>query len=229
MTEQRSQLINFVSKFLGTVRFGNDQVARIMGYGDYQIRNVIIYRVSYVEGLRDNLFSVGQLCDFDLEVAFRKHTCFVHNLEVVDLLIGSRDRNLYTLLLDDMLNSSLICLLSKASKSKSWLWHQRLSHLNFGTINELAKQGLVRGLPKLNSELVQNPSSSTPYVPPTNKDWDILFQPMFDEYFQPTPNIVSCVLPAVAPIPVDTTGTTSSTSIDQDAPSASTSPTSHKT
>ncbi|GJY18083.1 retrovirus-related pol polyprotein from transposon TNT 1-94 [Tanacetum coccineum] len=48
-----------------------------------------------------------------------------------------------------MMASSLICLLSKASKTKSWLWHQRLSHLNFGAINHLAKHGLVRGLPKL--------------------------------------------------------------------------------
>ncbi|GKC36755.1 retrovirus-related pol polyprotein from transposon TNT 1-94 [Tanacetum coccineum] len=152
MTGQRSQLINFVDKFLGTVRFGNDQVAKIMGYGDYQIRNVTISRVYYVEGLGHNLFSVGQFCDSDLEVAFRKHTCFVHNLEGVDLLTGLRDTNLYTLSLDDMLKSSPICLLSKASKTKSWLWHRRLSHLNFNTINELLKQGLVRGLPKLKYE-----------------------------------------------------------------------------
>nr|GEX23017.1 integrase, catalytic region, zinc finger, CCHC-type, peptidase aspartic, catalytic [Tanacetum cinerariifolium] len=51
-----------------------------------------------------------------------------------------------------MMASSLICLLSKASKTKSWLWHRRLSHLNFGAINHLARQGLVRGLPKLKFE-----------------------------------------------------------------------------
>ncbi|GJV74231.1 retrovirus-related pol polyprotein from transposon TNT 1-94 [Tanacetum coccineum] len=131
MTGNRSQLMNFVSKFLGTVRFGNDQIARIMGYGDYQLGNVIISRVYYVEGLGHNLFSVGQFCDADLEVAFRKNTCFIRNLEGVDLLSGSRDTNLYTISLDDMLKSSSICLLSKASKTKSWLWHRRLSHLNF--------------------------------------------------------------------------------------------------
>ncbi|GJY72736.1 retrovirus-related pol polyprotein from transposon TNT 1-94 [Tanacetum coccineum] len=85
-------------------------------------------------------------------IAFQKHTCFVCNLEGDDLLTGLRDTNLYTLSLDDMLKSSPICLLSKASKTKSWLWYRRLSHLNFGTINELAKQGLVRGLPKLKYE-----------------------------------------------------------------------------
>nr|GEW38269.1 integrase, catalytic region, zinc finger, CCHC-type, peptidase aspartic, catalytic [Tanacetum cinerariifolium] len=77
--------------FSGTVKFGNDHVAKIMGYGDYQIGNVTILRVYYVEGVRHNLFSVGHLCDLNLEVAFRQHTYFIRNLEGVDLLNGSRD------------------------------------------------------------------------------------------------------------------------------------------
>ncbi|GJX41330.1 putative ribonuclease H-like domain-containing protein [Tanacetum coccineum] len=152
MTGDRSQLTNFVNKFLGTVKFGNDHVAKIIGYGDYQIGNVTISRVYYVEGLGHNLFSVGQFCDSNLEVAFRQHTCYIRNLEGVDLLTGSRGDNLYTLSLGDMMASSPICLLSKASKTKSWLWHRRLSHLNFGAINHLARHGLVRGLPKLKFE-----------------------------------------------------------------------------
>nr|GFD09724.1 integrase, catalytic region, zinc finger, CCHC-type, peptidase aspartic, catalytic [Tanacetum cinerariifolium] len=75
----------------------NDHVAKIMGYGDYQIGNVIISRAYYVEGLGYNLFSVGQFCDSDLEVAFRQHTCFLRSLDGVDLLTGSRGNNLYTL------------------------------------------------------------------------------------------------------------------------------------
>ncbi|GJU21501.1 retrovirus-related pol polyprotein from transposon TNT 1-94 [Tanacetum coccineum] len=82
-------------------------------------------------------------------VAFRKHTCFIRDLEGVDLLKGSRGSNLYMLSLETLMLYSPVCLLSKASKTKSWLWHQRLSHLNFNYINSLAKQGLVRGLPKL--------------------------------------------------------------------------------
>nr|GEW67807.1 integrase, catalytic region, zinc finger, CCHC-type, peptidase aspartic, catalytic [Tanacetum cinerariifolium] len=116
----------------------------IMDYGDYQIGNVTISRVYYVEGLGHNLFSVGLFCDSDLEVAFRQYTCFIRNLDVVDLLTGSRGNNLYTLSLQDMMTSLSICLLSKASKTKSWLWHRRLSHLNFRAINHLARQGLVR-------------------------------------------------------------------------------------
>nr|GEZ34068.1 retrovirus-related Pol polyprotein from transposon TNT 1-94 [Tanacetum cinerariifolium] len=152
MTGDRSQLINFVQKFLSTVKFGNDHVVKIMGYGDYKIVNVTISRVYFVEGLGYNLFSVGQFCDSDLEVAFRQYTCFIRNLDGVDLFTGSRGKNRYTLSLQDMMVSSPICLLSKASKTKSWLWHRQLSHLNFGVINHLARLGLVRGLLKLKFE-----------------------------------------------------------------------------
>ncbi|GKB84345.1 retrovirus-related pol polyprotein from transposon TNT 1-94 [Tanacetum coccineum] len=85
-----------VSSSSSLVNDRNDQVAKIMGYGDYQLGNIIISRVYYIEGIGHNL-----------------------------------DTNLYTISLDDMLKTSLICLLSKASKTKSWLWHRRLSHLNF--------------------------------------------------------------------------------------------------
>ncbi|GJS13669.1 retrovirus-related pol polyprotein from transposon TNT 1-94, partial [Tanacetum coccineum] len=147
-----SSLDECKSSKLFSVKFENDHMEKIIGYGDYQIGNVTISRVYYVEGLGHNLFSVGQFCDSNLEVAFRQHTCFIRNLEGVDLLTGSRGNNLYTLSLGDMMASSPICLLSKASKTKSWLWHRRLSHLNFGTINHLARHGLVRGLPKLKFE-----------------------------------------------------------------------------
>ncbi|GJR16740.1 hypothetical protein Tco_0965267, partial [Tanacetum coccineum] len=111
------------SSKLSSVKFGNDHVAKILGYGDYQIGNVTISKVYYVEGFRHNLFSIGQFCDSNVEVAFRQHTCFIRNLEGVDLLTGSRGNNLYTLSLGDMMSSSPICLLSKASKTNSWLWH----------------------------------------------------------------------------------------------------------
>nr|GEV90185.1 retrotransposon protein, putative, Ty1-copia subclass [Tanacetum cinerariifolium] len=107
ITEDHSRLTNFVHKFLGTVKFGNDQVTKIMGYGDYQIGNVTVSRVYYVEGLGYDLFSVGQFCDSDIKVAFRKHTCFVHNLEGVDLLSGSRGTNIYSLSIGDMMVKSL--------------------------------------------------------------------------------------------------------------------------
>ncbi|GJZ40309.1 integrase, catalytic region, zinc finger, CCHC-type containing protein, partial [Tanacetum coccineum] len=92
----------------------NDRIAKIMGYGDYQMCNVTISRVYYVEGLDD-----------------------------VVLLKGSRGLNLYIVAMDNLLLSSPICLLSKASKTKSWLWHRRLSHLNFDYITSLAKHATI--------------------------------------------------------------------------------------
>nr|GFC96219.1 integrase, catalytic region, zinc finger, CCHC-type, peptidase aspartic, catalytic [Tanacetum cinerariifolium] len=120
-----------------------------MGYGDCVIGNSVISRVYYVEGLGHNLFSVRQFCDSDLEAAFRKHSCYVRDTDGVELIKGSRGSNLYTISIKDMMKSSPICLLSKASKNKSRLWHRRLNHLNFGTINDLARKDLVRGLPRL--------------------------------------------------------------------------------
>ncbi|GJU83608.1 retrovirus-related pol polyprotein from transposon TNT 1-94 [Tanacetum coccineum] len=103
-------------------------------------------------GTQSLLLSVRQFCDSDLEVAFRKHTCYVRDTDGVELIKGSRGSNLYTISVEDMMKSSPICLLSKASKNKSWLWHRRLNHLNFGTINDLARKDLVRGLPRLKFE-----------------------------------------------------------------------------
>nr|GEV23418.1 retrovirus-related Pol polyprotein from transposon TNT 1-94 [Tanacetum cinerariifolium] len=108
-------------KFLGTVKFGNDHVAKIMGYGDYQIRNVIISWVYYVEGLGHNLFFVGQFCDSDLKVAFRQHTCFICNLDGVDLLTGSRGNNLYTPSLQEMMAQGLVRGLLKLKFEKDHL------------------------------------------------------------------------------------------------------------
>nr|GEW96181.1 hypothetical protein [Tanacetum cinerariifolium] len=121
MTGNLKLLINFVEKFSGT-------------------------RVYYVEGLNYNLFSVGQFCDADLEVAFRKSTCFIYDLKGNDLLTGSRGTDLYSITLQDTNCPNLICLMAKVTSSQAWLWHRRL---NFNTINLLSKNDIVVGLPKL--------------------------------------------------------------------------------
>nr|GEY98610.1 hypothetical protein [Tanacetum cinerariifolium] len=122
MTGNLKLLCNFVKKFLGTVHFSNDQFTPILGYGDLVQENITINKVYYVEGLNHNLFSVGQFCDADLKVAFWKSTCFVRDLQGNDLLT--------------------------ASPTQAWLWHRRLSHLNFDYINLLLKKDIVIGLPK---------------------------------------------------------------------------------
>ncbi|GJW23112.1 hypothetical protein Tco_0033734 [Tanacetum coccineum] len=135
MTGNLKLLCNFVEKFLGTVRFGNDQFALILGYGDLIQGNVMIKRVYYVEGLNHNLFSVGQFCDADLEVAFRKSTCFVRDLQGNDLLTGSRGSDLYTISLQETTSSTPICFMAKASPTQACANHDEcvleyLSRLN---------------------------------------------------------------------------------------------------
>nr|GEZ18388.1 putative ribonuclease H-like domain-containing protein [Tanacetum cinerariifolium] len=136
-------LINFVWKFMGIVRFRNDHVAAILGFGDLQWGNILITRVYFIKRMGHNLFLVGQFCDSDLEVAFRRNDCFVRNLKGVDLLKGDRSTNLYIINLHAMASASPICLMARASSTKSWLWHQRLSYLNFDSINDLARNDLV--------------------------------------------------------------------------------------
>nr|GEZ19914.1 retrovirus-related Pol polyprotein from transposon TNT 1-94 [Tanacetum cinerariifolium] len=118
MTGNLKLLINFVEKFLGT-------------------------RVYYVGGLNHNLFSVGQFYDADLEVAFRKSTCFIRDLKGNDLLTGSRGTDLYSITLQDSNSPNPICLIAKVTSSQAWLWHRHLSHLNFDTINLLSKNDIV--------------------------------------------------------------------------------------
>nr|GFA45923.1 hypothetical protein [Tanacetum cinerariifolium] len=149
MTRNLKLLINFVEKFLGTVKFGNDQIAPILGYGDLVQGAVTIKRVYYVEWLNHNLFFVGQFCDADLEVAFRKTTCYIRDLKGNDLLTGSRGTDLYSTILQDTNFPNLICLMAKASSFQAWLWHRHLSHLNFDSIHLLSRNDIVVCLLKL--------------------------------------------------------------------------------
>ncbi|GJX83859.1 retrovirus-related pol polyprotein from transposon TNT 1-94 [Tanacetum coccineum] len=120
MTGDRSLLKIFIEKFTRTVRFGNDHFATITSYGDYIQGDITVCHVYYVEGLGHNLFSVGQFCDGDLEVAFHSKSCYVRNLEGDDLLTGDRESNFYTISISDMAAFSPVCLMSKATSTKSW-------------------------------------------------------------------------------------------------------------
>nr|GEW19336.1 hypothetical protein [Tanacetum cinerariifolium] len=233
MTGNIKLLINFVWKFLGTVCFGNDHITAILDYGDLKWGNITITRVYLVEGLGHNIFSVGQFCDADLEVAFRRNTCFIRDLDGVELFKGNRYINLYTINLYDMASASPIYLMARATPTKSWLWHQRLSHLNFDTINVLAKNYLVFGLPKFkydkehlcpSCEQGKSKRASHPPKPvlnsmqrlhllymdlcgpmrvvsingkrPSERDLDILFEPLHNEYLGGQPAEAPRVIPA---------------------------------
>nr|GEV81431.1 hypothetical protein [Tanacetum cinerariifolium] len=83
MTENLKLLINFIWKFLGTVHFGNDHVAAILGFGDLQWGNILIPSVYFIEGLGHNLFSIGQFCDLDLEAKAIATACFTQNRFII--------------------------------------------------------------------------------------------------------------------------------------------------
>ncbi|GJT19574.1 hypothetical protein Tco_0878280 [Tanacetum coccineum] len=188
-----------------TVRFGNDQVEKIMRYGDYQIGNVIISRVYYVKGLGHNLFLVGQFCDSDLEVAFQKHTCFVRNMEGVDLLSGSRGTNPYSLSIGDMMASSPLTAMASEQSSLEPALHEMT-------------------LATPSSGLVPNPSPSTPFVYHRGMNGILCFNQCLMSS-SPSASVASLVPVEEAAAPVKSTGSPSSTTVDQDAPSPSTSQT----
>ncbi|GJR31938.1 retrovirus-related pol polyprotein from transposon TNT 1-94 [Tanacetum coccineum] len=168
--------------------------------------NLFSYWKFCVEGLGYNLFFVGQFCNADLEVAFWKNTCFICNLEGVDLLSGSRDINLYTISLDDMLKSSPICLLSKESKTKSWLWHPRTPQQNGvverrnRTLVEAARTILIFSKAPLflwveaintacytqNRSLIRHRYNKTPYELMQDKKPDLSFLYVFGSLCYPT-------------------------------------------
>ncbi|KAJ9548855.1 hypothetical protein OSB04_021398 [Centaurea solstitialis] len=149
MTGRKEILHNFKPKVCGSVQFGNEQYAPIVGYGDVIQDKVTIKKVSLVEGLGHNLFSIGQFCDKDLEVGFKKRRCVVKTESGKELLVGTRRRNLYKIDLRDVKAKNTLCLLSKASNQQSILWHRRLSHLNFKGLNKLVIGNLAIGIPNL--------------------------------------------------------------------------------
>ncbi|GKD08833.1 retrovirus-related pol polyprotein from transposon TNT 1-94 [Tanacetum coccineum] len=302
MIGDRLRLRNFVKKFIGVVRFGNDHFGAIIGYRDYVIGESVISRVYYVEGLGHNLFSIGQFCDSDLEVTFWRHSCYVRDTDGVELIkdltdyyervgIFHQKTVLRTPQKNDVVERWNRTLVEAArtmlifSKAPMFLWaeavatacytqngslihthhcktlyelvHDKKPDLTFfrvfgalcyptndsedlGKLQPTADIGIFVGyapsrkrlteymapvqlstgpaptflMPgQISSRLFLNSIPAAPYVPPTNKELEILFQPMFDEYMKP-PRAERPVSPAPA-------GTPSSTTIDQDAPSPS--------
>nr|GEX18127.1 integrase, catalytic region, zinc finger, CCHC-type, peptidase aspartic, catalytic [Tanacetum cinerariifolium] len=179
MTGDRSELINFVQKFLGMVKFGNDHVTKIMGYGDYKIRNVTISRVYFVEGLGHNLFFMGQFCDSDLEVAIGQHTCFIRNLDGVDLLTGKLQPK-----------ADIGIFIGYAPTKKAfWIYNRHTRrivetiHVDFDELTAIASEQSSSG-------------------------------PVLNEM---TPAIIN----VIPPVQDESIGSSSTTSVDQDAPSPS--------
>nr|GEV27994.1 hypothetical protein [Tanacetum cinerariifolium] len=338
MMGDRSWLLHFVKKFIGTVRFGNDHFGAIMGYGDYVIGESVIFSIYYVEGLGHNLFSIRQFYDSDLEVAFKKHSCYVRDTMVLilraladvvikfitQIQVGLNKTVRYVrtdngtefvnhtmteyyecigILLQKTvlrtpqqngvvkrLNRTLVeasrtmLIFSKASmflgaevvatacytqnrslihtrhhKTPYELVHNKKHDLIFFRVfgalcyptndsedlrklQPTADTGIFVGYapskkstrPALNLMtsrlislgLVPNLVFATPYTPPTNKELEILFQPIFDDYLEPPSTDRPAHHAYVVQALVNSVGTPSSTTIDRDVPSLSISPSS---
>nr|GEZ21107.1 integrase, catalytic region, zinc finger, CCHC-type, peptidase aspartic, catalytic [Tanacetum cinerariifolium] len=158
---------------MGTLRFGNDQFAPILGYLDLVQGNITINRVYYVERLNHNLFSVGQFCDADLEVAIQKSTCFVRDLQGNNLLIVSKGKR-----------SSFKSMVVPSLKRRLNLLHMDLcGPMGVASING---KKYILALDYDNSDPVlqlQNVSSSADAHVPSQQELDLLFGPLYNEFF----------------------------------------------
>ncbi|GJW23033.1 retrovirus-related pol polyprotein from transposon TNT 1-94 [Tanacetum coccineum] len=257
--------------------FENDRIAKILGYGDYQLGNVVISRVYYVEGLGHNLFSVRQFCDADLEVLakdglargiprlkFQKdHLCSAcalgkskksshqpkaeeTNQEKLHILhmdlcgpmrVASINEKRYILVIvDDYSRFTWVRFLKTKDEApaaiikciKNIQVRLKATVLNVRTDNgtEFVNQTLREWYENVGLTH-QNSVARTPHQKALSKgeiglldDWDHLFQPMFDEYFDPSLITESPVQEAPAPRAEVLVDSPVSTSIDQDATSS---------
>ncbi|KAI3697975.1 hypothetical protein L6452_31082 [Arctium lappa] len=147
MTRQRDLLTEYKEEKGPSVTFGGNGKGFTRGFGVLSNGTTTIRRVAYVDGLKHNLLSISQLCDKDYEVRFSKKACSVVDEKGKLALSGHRRENVYVIDMDSTITDNL-CFLSKASSDVNWLWHKRLSHLNFKTLNSLSSKELVSGLPQ---------------------------------------------------------------------------------
>ncbi|GJU95269.1 retrovirus-related pol polyprotein from transposon TNT 1-94 [Tanacetum coccineum] len=147
MTGVKSYLYKYVEQPGPKLVFGDDSTCTTEGYGSIKCNDIVFTKVAFVDGLKYNLIIISQLCDAKYIIQFdeKRGTIFNSNKEVV--MIAPRVRDVYVL--DTTSSAQESCFFAKAVENLNWLWHKILAHLNFKTINKLAKQNLVIGLPSL--------------------------------------------------------------------------------
>ncbi|GKB61521.1 retrovirus-related pol polyprotein from transposon TNT 1-94 [Tanacetum coccineum] len=120
----------------------------VKSYLHKYVEQPVFTKVALVNGLKYNLISISQLCDAKYIVQFddKQGTIFNANKEIV--LIAPRRNDVYVLDMSSLTPNGA-CFFAKASESVNWLWHKRLSDLNFKNINKLAKQNKVLGIPSI--------------------------------------------------------------------------------
>ena len=149
MTGDKDQFISLESKDGGNVTFGDNAKGKIVGIGQVgNPKTLSIHKVLLVDGLKQNLLSISQLCDMGNKVTFYPKNCFVSNLSDDKVIFkGERLENIYIINLNKICNIDHKYLLSISHDT--WIWHRRLGHASFDLIDELGSKELVNGLPKL--------------------------------------------------------------------------------
>ncbi|KAJ9544441.1 hypothetical protein OSB04_024148 [Centaurea solstitialis] len=145
MTGSKSVISDYLDKKGPLVTFGGTGKGQTRGYGTLTNGVTTFKRVAYVEGLMHNLLSISQLCDKNQKVSFSKKKCKVKNRHKEVILIGTRKADVYIINMNTSTDN--VCFLSRASTDINWLWHKRLSYINFKTMNQLSINKLVTGLP----------------------------------------------------------------------------------
>ena len=121
------------------VKFGNNQKCKIKRYGKVMNMKFTVNRVAYVEGLKHNLISLSQLvAGKGNQVLFYEEGSTISNKETKEVLLNSKQKgDMFTLNMKPIVGIPFVCLLLKTSSDLSWLWHRRLSHLNFKNLKNL--------------------------------------------------------------------------------------------
>jgi hypothetical protein len=150
MTGDSTLLTEFQERAGPCIAFGDDSKGYTKGYGLISKENVIIDEVALVDGLKHNLLSISQLCDKGFLVTFSREACVVSKVGNNNVVMtGFRRGNVYIADFSSTSSDTITCLFSKASKDESWLWHKKLSHLNFKVMNDLVRKDLARGIPQV--------------------------------------------------------------------------------
>ncbi|GJT22779.1 retrovirus-related pol polyprotein from transposon TNT 1-94 [Tanacetum coccineum] len=154
MTGVKSYLHKFMEQSRPKVVFGDDSTCTTEGYGSNKCNGIVFTKVAFVNGLKYNLISISQLCDAKYIVQFDEKRGIIFNFNKEVVMIALRVRDLYVL---DMTSSAQeSCFFARASENLNWLWHKRLAHLNFKTINKLAKQILLLVFPHLSTQRINH-------------------------------------------------------------------------
>ncbi|KAI3684902.1 hypothetical protein L6452_34130 [Arctium lappa] len=153
MTGFKHLLHNYVEEPAGTVSFANSELTGfIRGHCSLTNGTITIKKVLFVDGLDHNLFSTSQFCDSKFQVRFTVDSCFLDDKDGCEIFKAERHGNLYEVHFPTLFATRPVCLIAKVSRAESWIWHRRLSHQNFQAINQLARHGIVKGLPELRFE-----------------------------------------------------------------------------